>query len=292
MNGQVTNSILWGNTPNQIEGNSTVRYSDVQGVWPGEGNIDADPYFVDPNNGNYHLKSQAGSWDPNSQSWVINDVTSPCIDTGNPGCPLGDEPVDPNNVRINMGAYGGRAEASRTPIGWGLLADLTNDWKVDYADFAGQAEDWQLTATCQPGDLNRDGTVNLPDVVLTALDWLNVRSVAKAGMDYQIEDCDPEAKSTAGEKNGQRFSVTVQGNYICFEDMMEANCCPDELLLEMTVEDDLITIYEIEHTTMGCYCICDYPVTANLGPFASGAYTLEVYEDWGGFIGTTFVIVP
>jgi len=37
----------------------TVTYSDVQGGWRGEGNIDADPLFVDPENGNYYL--QAGS---------------------------------------------------------------------------------------------------------------------------------------------------------------------------------------------------------------------------------------
>jgi len=72
---------------------------------------------------------------------------------------------------------------------------------------------------------------------------------------------------------------------------MVANCCPDELWLEMIVEDSLITIYEIEHTTMPCYCICDYPVTATRGPFEAGTYTLEVYEDWGGFIGSTTVII-
>jgi hypothetical protein len=69
----------------------------------------------DPNavwiDGDYHLKSQAGRWNPNSESWVMDDVTSPCIDAGDPNMPVGDEP-EPNGGRINMGAYSGTAEAS------------------------------------------------------------------------------------------------------------------------------------------------------------------------------------
>jgi len=96
-----------------------------------------------------------------------------------------------------------------------------------------------------------------------------------------------------GDGNDLRFSVSVQGRYILFEDMMRANCCPDELVLQMTVEDYLITIQEIEYLTNPCRCICDYPVTATLGPFQPGIYTLEVYQDpqYGGFIGSTTVII-
>jgi predicted outer membrane repeat protein len=95
------------------------------------GLMDVDPVFVnpgywdpngtadDPNDdfwveGDYHLKSQAGRWDPKSQSWVKDDVTSPCIDTGDPNSPVGDEP-EPNGGRVNLGAYGGTAEASKSP---------------------------------------------------------------------------------------------------------------------------------------------------------------------------------
>ena len=109
-----TNCILWGNTPEQIIGESSVSYCNVQGDWPGEGNIDADPLFADPENGDYHLKSQAGRWDSISQSWVVDDVTSPCIDAGDPSSPIGLEPL-PNGDIINIGAYGGTAEASKSP---------------------------------------------------------------------------------------------------------------------------------------------------------------------------------
>ena len=77
------------------------------------GNIDDDPLFADPINNDFHLKSQAGRFDPNSQSWVIDDETSPCIDAGDPSIPVEEEP-EPNGWIINMGAYGGTTEASKS----------------------------------------------------------------------------------------------------------------------------------------------------------------------------------
>jgi hypothetical protein len=56
----VVNSILWGNTTNQIAlgsgGSIEVRYSNIQGGWSGEGNINANPLFVDIANGDFHLQ--------------------------------------------------------------------------------------------------------------------------------------------------------------------------------------------------------------------------------------------
>ena len=40
----LTNAILWGNSPDQIFGEAyVVNYSDIQGGYPGEGNINSDP---------------------------------------------------------------------------------------------------------------------------------------------------------------------------------------------------------------------------------------------------------
>ncbi len=93
-----------------------MTYSNIQGGWQGQGqnNIDVDPLFADPYNGDYHLKSQAGRWDPISESWIMDVVTSPCIDAGDPASPVGDEP-SPNGGIINMGAYGGTTKASKSP---------------------------------------------------------------------------------------------------------------------------------------------------------------------------------
>jgi hypothetical protein len=107
----------------------TVKYSDIEGGQNGisvsgsqstftwrQGNINEDPQFAAANNGDYHLKSQAGRWDASSESWVLDNVTSPCIDTGDPNSPVAFEP-SPNGAVINLGTYGGTPEASKSPSG-------------------------------------------------------------------------------------------------------------------------------------------------------------------------------
>jgi len=110
--------ILWNDASDQISGRAIISYSNIQGGWDGEGegNIDIDPLFADVDNGDYHLKSEAGRWDPSSQSWVQDPNTSPCIDTGDPNTPVGDELL-PNGGRINMGTYGGTTQASKSTQG-------------------------------------------------------------------------------------------------------------------------------------------------------------------------------
>jgi len=71
----VTNSIVWGNIAEyspypQIYGSVSVTYTDVEGGWTGTGNIDVDPLFVNPANGDFHLQG-----------------SSPCIDAGDNSAP-------------------------------------------------------------------------------------------------------------------------------------------------------------------------------------------------------------
>ena len=65
----IHNSIIWdNNAPEgpQLYPSIKVNYSDIQGGWPGYGNIDADPHFVDSKMSDFHIR-----------------FTSPCKDTGN-----------------------------------------------------------------------------------------------------------------------------------------------------------------------------------------------------------------
>ncbi len=161
----ITNCIMWGNTASMGPEISlmggiklSVAYSNVAegqaGAYVGsdstldwaEGNIDADPYFADPDNGNYRLKSQAGRWDANSQTWIQDDVTSPCIDAGDPMNPIGWESF-PNGGFVNMGAYGGTAEASKSYFGE------------------------PICETIVAGDINGDCQVNRADLEIMALHW-------------------------------------------------------------------------------------------------------------------------
>jgi hypothetical protein len=106
----IANCIIYFNGTSITGTPAGVTYSDIQGGWPGQGNIDADPQLA----GDDHLKSTAGRWDSVARDWVRDEVSSPCIDTGDPALPVLDEPT-PNGNRINMGAYGGTAETSKSP---------------------------------------------------------------------------------------------------------------------------------------------------------------------------------
>jgi parallel beta-helix repeat protein len=191
---RMVNCILWGDTAlygpeiamgffewvsklhigfSNVQGGEAAVYDRVFLYW-GPGNIDADPCFADPCNADYHLQSQAGRWDPNSETWVIDANTSPCIDAGNPGCPVGNEP-EPNGNRRNMGAYGGTAEASKSPANWRSIADLTNDWAVDFNDLKVFVDYWLETGQCIPSDLNRSQSVDFADFALMAFRWLEER---------------------------------------------------------------------------------------------------------------------
>ena len=213
-NGTVTNCIFWDDLAN-VKGSEitlytgtdlNVSYSDLKNspmaiyvdpnsslTWK-SGNIEVDPcfaqagYWADPCStpddanddiwvdGDYHFKSEGWRWDANTNEWTWDDVTSRCIDAGNPGSPTGDELLSNSRSRINMGAYGGTAQASVPLHNWALLADLTNDGIVDFQDYAHQAKDWQVTddgeGVQQPGDLDRNGTVEVFDLFLFVEDWL------------------------------------------------------------------------------------------------------------------------
>jgi len=175
---RIKNCIIWdGGNEVSISNPSTltVTYSDIQGGIEGEGNINADPLFADPGywadsddsniaakpndhnavwfDGDYYLKSQTGRWDPASESWIQDDVTSPCIDTGDPNNPIGHEPF-PNGGIINMGAYGGTAEASKSyfgkPVCETIIAgDINGDCKVDFDDLMILMNHWLQDCTPQ-----------------------------------------------------------------------------------------------------------------------------------------------
>jgi len=135
----------------------------------GNGNFSSDPCFADPANGDYHLKSQYGRWAPSANGgaggWVTDDVTSPCINGGDPASDYSLEP-QPNGGRVNMGAYGNTPEASKGK--WILPGDANHDSIVNVLDLigirnlfmhdAGTGDNWK-------GDVNEDGQINVLDLI-------------------------------------------------------------------------------------------------------------------------------
>lgn len=219
---EIINCIFWNNATGDhtlLDGDSgcVVTFSCTEQGSAGEGNISVDPQFVqlayrddngtpgDPGDdydveGDYHLKSMGWRWidlaTPHG-NWVWDfdpPVTSRCIDAGNPGCLLEAEPMnipfDPandycgENIRVNMGAYGGTEQASLPPEKHAILSDINNDGIVSGHDLFSFCRDWLGTDTHQPGDLDRNGIVNLPDFALFGLDWMLITDWGK-GIDLK-----------------------------------------------------------------------------------------------------------
>ena len=131
---EIRNCIVAGRDTNLLYDNSTstsVVYSLFQGGYTGEGNIDADPMFMDPANDNFRLK-----------------FGSPCLDTGTmDGAPLTDYNGDPRPVDIvGVGTEGAGA------IDMGAFEKQRYIWYVDKdASGAGNGSSWaDAYTTIQP----------------------------------------------------------------------------------------------------------------------------------------------
>ena len=102
-NPTITNCILWGNSGADLVG-ASATYSDVGvGDTVGTGNVSANPMFVNPGVGDYHLQSG-----------------SPCINAGSnvaPGLPATDKDGKPRILEgtVDMGAYESSV-ANRPPV--------------------------------------------------------------------------------------------------------------------------------------------------------------------------------
>jgi hypothetical protein len=98
----VTNGILWRDTPDEISDAlgalSKVTYSCIKGGWPGTGNIEVDPLFIDLGTGDLHIR-----------------YTSPCRDAGDDSATLDPEDFE-GDPRIAYGAVDMGADEFHTHL--------------------------------------------------------------------------------------------------------------------------------------------------------------------------------
>lgn len=129
-NATFVNCIIYGNqAPQAIRvdaGQITVTYSDVEGGFTGTGNINADPRFVDPANGDYSIGSGSPAIDAANNDAVPAGVTEDVVgndrfvddpatqDTGRGSAPIVDMgayefqpvgPILPQRVEVTRGAF-------------------------------------------------------------------------------------------------------------------------------------------------------------------------------------------
>lgn len=177
--GQINNSYncYWQNQGGNVGGGAVFGITDfvddpqfaVNGYWETNGTPSeySDDVWID---GDYHFKSEAGRWDPDAQSWVQDDVTSSCIDAGDPNTVLIAE-FWPHGNRVNVGAYGNTAQASWSLSDVGNIADLNYDGWVDNEDMKLLTGKWLRHEVLLAEDLDRDGKVDLADLTILLANW-------------------------------------------------------------------------------------------------------------------------
>lgn len=108
----IRNSIFWNNTGSNFATLTGATFTITHSITAvsGTGNLLADPLFAAAPS-DYHVRSMNGRYTPGG--WVMDAVSSPAIDAGDQASDYSQE-TQPNGGRINLGAYGNTAEASRS----------------------------------------------------------------------------------------------------------------------------------------------------------------------------------
>ena len=122
-----TNSIIWDNSGTGtgiMYGQITpiISYSDVKGGWPGTGNIDIDPCFVNKGKNDYHLL-----------------YYSPCKDSGDNNAPYLTEQDFEGDPRIAEGTVDMGADEFYKHLYWTGDATPDGDIDVKFVDIPGTA---------------------------------------------------------------------------------------------------------------------------------------------------------
>ncbi|MFZ4394357.1 MAG: choice-of-anchor Q domain-containing protein [Kiritimatiellia bacterium] len=143
--------------PGLCTNKSLSSLADWQNATIGRGGLDAHsfnqyPQFANPSS-DYHLRSKSGRWLPTGGTngiWLIDGTHSPCIDVGDPGSPYSAEPTN-NGGRVNLGAYGNTAQASKSASDRILLA-----MAPDFGQFVGQTQSVFWIASGQAWNMSND----------------------------------------------------------------------------------------------------------------------------------------
>lgn len=141
---------VWGNGTNWVGFDASYDPA-------GQNNISVDPLFANPAIHDFHLRSQAGRFNPETGTWTADLVTSPCIDAGDLHSSFIDEP-QPNGRRINLGIHGNTIEASKSPDADGDgIPDSWTQWYFGHP--TGQSGDNSRSGD----DADGDGHPNLSE---------------------------------------------------------------------------------------------------------------------------------
>jgi hypothetical protein len=208
----------------------------------GSGTILADPLFIDPNDGNYHLQAGSPCIDAGSNSsipaGINNDLDGRPRFINDPDTGVGLTPV------VDIGVY----ELGDLHCGLGDLAypigDLNLDCSVNFVDLAFFTSCW-LTQDGEPGWDNNcnlhyaDLTIDEDDIVVFAENWLDStvpsQQLARWMMDDNadntlvLDSSVNETDGTAQENTSVLHATGVIGGALMFNGSDYVDCGDSEL---------------------------------------------------------------
>jgi len=258
----LANCILWGNaapTGPQIHNygtsSATVSYSDVQGGWPGIGNINADPRFV-----------RLGYWvvpppgHPGGPFWVEGNYhllpDSPCIDAGTNtppgGLPTTDMDGKPRVIggRIDMGPY----EFNHIPV-----ADAGPD-----QTFEAQAP-WGATVTLDGSGSSDADSIPPLNNDINDFDW------------YKVDPCDPDIEDFLG--SGEIIDCNLPfGEHIIILEVVDKAGASDIDELTVIVQDTTPPVFTNIPQDLTVECDGNYNV-AELNAWLAGVTAVDKCGD-------------
>jgi len=216
-----------------------------------------------------------------------------------------------------------------------LAAGTYDVWATLYRSFDGsiwmgptKVGTFTVSQVWQPGDMNCDQHVNFADIdpFVLALGgeagylaqfpdcrWLNADCNGDGAVDFA--DIDPFVALLSGggpHLKDYAHSDCLRGGWPCEEDdafvltvegdtldivhqYATYNCCPEEILVSLEVQGDLLKLTETEINPQ-CDCICCFEVYATVAGLDPGTYTVEYWwfdYDAGGLrYYTQQIIVP
>ena len=166
----IRNCIVRGNSPGDLDGSTAytaTSYSNVQGGWPGAGNIDADPLFVDAASGNLRLQPDSPCVDA-GHNWAVAGLAEADLD-GSPR--FADGPAADTGcglpVVVDLEAYEHQGVPSPVVVG-----DIDGNGAVTVNDFLLLQADWGPCAgDCCLADLDASGDVGVNDFLILLAHW-------------------------------------------------------------------------------------------------------------------------
>jgi hypothetical protein len=138
----------------------------------------------------------------------------------------------------------------------------------------------------EAGDADNNGTVELGDV-LYLISYLykgGPTPGSPVGILLNYSGCKEFQKGTAIDStppDQDCIEYQYDGSSVLLLKHVNAgfNCCPDDILADITIEDNVITIEEDESLEIsgGCDCICLFDVNYRISNLPPGEYTIRVY---------------